>query len=44
MIRRLSLFLFENYLPDEIVDGNGGATGKFITYKFTGQYFEFVKN
>jgi hypothetical protein len=30
------------FLP--LVDGNGRGTGKFITYKFTGQYFEMVKN
>ena len=27
-----------------LVDGNGKVTNKYITYKFTGQYFEKVKN
>jgi hypothetical protein len=30
------------YLP--LVDGNGQMTKRFILYKFTGQYFERVKN
>ena len=30
------------YLP--MVDGNNQMTNKFILYKFTGQYFEKVKN
>jgi len=30
------------YLP--LVDGNGQVTKRFILYKFTGQYFERVKN
>jgi hypothetical protein len=30
------------YLP--LVDSNNQMTNKFILYKFTGQYFERVKN
>jgi hypothetical protein len=30
------------YLP--LIDGNNNFTGRFILYKFTGQYFEMVKN